>query len=762
MARAMKNFILCLGFFAAFALFSALPQTVNAQSRVDDIRIEGLERIEESTVISYMDIRPGDPMTRDIMDRAVKSLFRTGLFVDVSVQQSANTLIVRVVENPVVNEIAFEGNDDIKNDELRAEIQLRPRQVFTRTKVRSDMNRLYQIYRRNGRFSARIEPKIIRLEQNRINLVFEIEEGPVTKVESIRFIGNRRFDDDTLRSEISTRESRWYSFISSNDRYDPDRLAFDEELLKRFYLSQGYADFQVVSSVAELSQNREDFFVTFTVSEGGRYKMRNISINSEIRDLNPEALRDQVTLEEGDWYDADAVQVSVDNIINALGDMQYAFVNVRAALDRDRNAKALDLVFNIGEAPRIFVERIDIQGNARTMDKVIRREIELVEGDPFMRTKLLNSERNIRNLDYFETVEVRTKPGSAPDKSVIEVDVSEKSTGELSIGAGFSTTDGPLADLRIRERNLLGKGQDLLFSTTVAGERTEFDLSFTEPYFLNRDLAAGFDLFHVTRDLQDEASFDQERTGGALRIGYPLSEKWSQQLLYRLERNTIEDVQSTASRFIQEQSGTRRTSAISQRLVYDDRDSRIFPTDGMWAWVDTEVAGLGGDAQYISGKIGSSWYTPITEKVILNVLGEVAAIEGWGDEGVAINERFYLGGNTLRGFERAGIGPRDVATDDSLGGTLYYRGSVELSFPIGLAEELGVKGHAFTDFGSVWDADGASGFQVEDENSLRATGGLGLSWRSPLGPIRVDYAVPYVDEAFDKEENFRFSFGTRF
>ena len=368
----------------------------------------------------------------------------------------------------------------------------------------------------------------------------------------------------------------------------------------------------------------------------------------------------------------------------------------------------------------------------------------------------------MRDLDFFETLDIRTLQGSAPDKVIVDVSVSEKSTGELSIGAGFSTNDGPLADLRIRERNLLGKGQDLLFATTIAGSRTQFDASFTEPYFLNRDLAAGVDAFHITQDLQDESSFDQRRSGGALRMGYPLSEKWRQSWKYRLERNEITDVDTDASRFIRDQEGTRTTSAISQRVTFDDRDSKLFPTEGLFSWLDTEAAGLGGEAKYVSGKLGANYYIPVYKKsVIFDVLGEVGGIAGWGDEDVEIHERFNLGGNTLRGFERAGVGPRDRITNDALGGNVFYRGSAELKFPIGLPEELGVAGHAFTDVGSLFDID-ETGADVLDESSIRASAGLGLSWRSPIGPVRVDYAQPFAEEDFDKDEVFRFSFGTRF
>lgn len=760
-------------FFVLFALGTvSIPKTSFAASGflssketnvIQEIRIKGVERIEPSTVMTYLNLGIGDTMDQESLDRALKNLFSTGLFADVTMRQRSNTLIVELVENPVINQIAFEGNDDLSNDDLKAEIELQPRQVFTRTKVQNDVNRLYQIYQRNGRFSATIEPKVIKLPQNRVNLIFEIAEGEVTKIKSIRFVGNRNYSDSKLRGEVSTKETEWYKFLSSSDRYDPDRVSFDKELLRRFYLSQGYVDFQLISAAAELSQNREFFFLTFTLEEGERYKINDIRIESDLRHFDNESLREFITFEKGDWYNLKEVNTSVDQMTDALGDMQFAFVKIRPDLERNVEDKTVDVIFTIDETPRVFVERIDIKGNVRTQDRVVRREFELVEGDPFNKSKLAKSEQNIKDLDYFETSSVETRQGTAPDKTIIDVEVQEKSTGELSIGAGFSTSDGPLTDLRIRERNFMGKGQDVLLASTIAGERTQFDFSFTEPYFFGRDFSAGADLFHINRDFQDESSFDQTRTGGALRLGYPLSEKWRQTLRYRIEKNEIRDVNPRASIFIKEQQGQRTTSAISQRITYDDRDSKLFPTNGLYSWLSTEYAGLGGNANYVSGTVGSSYYYPIFEKVVLNVLGETGAIRGVFGEDVVINERYFLGGNDVRGFEDSGIGPRDRATKDAVGGNIFYRGTVELSFPVGLPEEMGVEGHTFTDFGSLTGIDdNSTAARIVDVSSIRASAGVGVSWRSPLGPIRLDLAVPYAKQDFDEEELFRFNFGTRF
>lgn len=753
------NFTLrCVSTFLCVVLVSsnALAQTISK------IEVRGSERVEIETIKTYLPVSIGDTINQGTLDRSVKSLYATGFFADVSVKEINGKLIVDVIENPVINKIAFEGNDKVEDSELMQEIRLRPRMVLTRTKIQSDTARLYQIYKRSGRFSAQIEPKLIKLDQNRVNLVFEVTEGPVTEIKGIRFIGNRAFDDGDLRSVLSSKEDRWYRFLSTADRYDPDRLAFDQELLRRYYLKEGYADFRILSAVAELSEDKASFFMTFTVEEGPRYKIANALIHSSIQNFNSGVLKSELETKTGDWYNSEEVEDSSDALVSALEGYQYPFVRVSPDIKRNRSNNTIHVIYNISETRPKFVERININGNVRTMDKVIRREFEMVEGDPLVKSHLAESEQNLRDLGYFETVKVKRRPGSAPDKTVLDVSVSEKSTGELSIGAGFSTNDGPLGDIRLRERNFLGKGQDVLLAATVAGERTEFDLSLTEPYFMNRDISASIDVFHITRDLQDESSYDQRRSGGGFSFGYPLSENVRQNLGYRIEQNEITDVQSDASRFIRGQAGERVTSAVTHRLTYTDLDSRVSPTEGISAWFDTEYAGVGGDANYVSGRLGSRYYYPLTRKITLSALGEVGAITGIGDEEVQINERFYLGGSTLRGFESAGVGPRDTSTNDALGGNYFYRGTLEAGFPIGLPEELGIKGHTFTDFGSLWEPDDEVGSEIADETSIRASAGVGLSWNSPLGPIRFDYAIPYADEEFDEEEAFRFTFGTQF
>ncbi len=751
--------VLCL-FLISLASGDSAAQNSFADNVIREIIVEGAQRIEPATVVSYLTVRPGDRFGAGALDDSLKSLFATGLFADVVLRRQGAALVVTVVENPIINRIAFEGNLRIEDDVLAAEVQLRPRVVYTRTRVQSDVQRLLEIYRRSGRFAATVEPTVIQLEQNRVDLVFEIDEGALTTVRRISFIGNRAFSDSDLRDEIQTAESRWYGFLTSDDTYDPDRLAFDRELLRRFYLAEGYADFRVISAIAELTPDREEFFITFTVEEGERYRFGTVDIQTVLPDLDPEALRGELVTEPGDWYSSETVEESIVNLTEAVGDLQYAFVDIEPQVRRLREERLINITYLINEGPRVFVERIDITGNVRTVDEVIRREMELVEGDPFNASRLRRSEARIGNLGFFERVDVSQQLGSVPDQTVITVEVQERSTGELSIGGGYSTTEGPVGTVSLRERNLLGRAQDLRLAATISGRTQEFSLSFTEPYFLDKDLSAGFDAFNTTTDNQDESSFDEDSTGFGLRLGYPLGERLRQTVRYRLEDRTIENVDSDASRFIQDQEGSTLTSLVGHRLVYDQLDSRIEPSEGYLLELGNDVAGLGGDVQYFRTTASGSLFVPLFGDTVLNLRSEAGYILGIDDD-VNIADRFFVGGNLLRGFDRSGIGPRDALTDDSLGGNLFAVGTAEVAFPIGLPEEFGVRGRIFTDMGTLTELDD-DGPEVLDEASLRLSVGTGLSWSSPFGPIRIDFAFPLLKEDFDKDEIFRFSFGTSF
>jgi outer membrane protein insertion porin family len=724
------------------------------------IEVEGTQRIERETVLSYIGVREGDQIDSRGVNQALKTLFATGLFADVSMQMSGNTLAIRVVENPIINRIAFEGNKRLDDETLQTETQLRPRVVYTRTRVQTDVQRIIDLYRRNGRFAAKVEPKVIQLEQNRVDLVFEINEGALTGIENIGFVGNKYFSDSALREVLVTKETRWYRFLSSSDTYDPDKLTFDRELLRRHYLASGFADFRVSSAVAELSEDQENFFITFTVDEGERYKFGKFDLTSKIPDIDPETLKPVIELETGDWYNADAVDDTIVAITNAVGDLGYAFVDVRPIVNRDKDALTIDITFEIQEAPRVFVERIEVRGNVRTLDEVVRREFLLVEGDAFNATKLRRSRQRIEDLNFFSNVEVTNVPGSDPDKTVVMVDVEEQSTGELSIGAGFSTADGALGEIQMRERNLLGRGQDLRLGTTLSQRRTTIDFSFTEPYFLDRELSAGLDLFHTVIDRQDIASYDSQETGAGVRLGYDFNEDWRQQVRYRLSQETIENVDPNASSFVKASAGDDLVSTFGQTLTYDKLNSRLDPTDGYLIALGTDLAGFGGSVRYLKSTLSGSHYLPITDEMRLVTRAEVGSLIGLGDD-IRLNDRFLLGGDNLRGFANGGAGPRDSVSGDSLGGERMANGSIELVFPLGLPDEFGVSGAVFTDAGYLSGVD-SGGTTIQDTGSIRASVGTGIKWVSPFGPIRVDFSQAVLKEDFDDTEIFRFNFGTRF
>lgn len=759
--------VIALAYLLSGAAWLSLPPVSNAQSilsggRIADIRVDGTQRIEPATVRSYMRVNPGDPFDPVRLDDSLKNLFATGLFADVRLEREGDTLIVVVSENPIVNRIAFEGNDRIDDDTLQQEIELRPRVVFTRTKVQSDTQRILEIYRRSGRFAATVEPKVIQLEQNRVDLAFEIDEGPLTSIRAINFIGNREFSDSTLRDEVTTVEASFWNFFTSADTYDPDRLTFDRELLRRFYLNEGYADFRVVSVVAELTPDQQDFIVTFTVEEGPRYKFGTIGLQTGLRNLDPEILRDKVTTEEGDWYDASEVDKTIEELTDEVGNLGYAFVDIRPRVQRDRDNLTIDIVYDIQEGPKVYVERIDIEGNTRTLDRVIRREFQLVEGDAFNTSKLRRSRQRVQNLGFFKTVTVENEPGSAPDRTVVKVDVEEQSTGDITFGAGFSSANGPIGNIGIRERNLLGRGQELRVGFTLAGTATELDFSFTEPYFLDRNLAAGIDLYRTTSDNDDYSDFSEERLGGSLRGGFNLTPELRNVVRYTLENRDITDVEDDASLLIRSEKGATLRSGVSNEITYDTRDSRFDPREGFIASLRTEFFGLGGDVTFLRGIASAGYYYPVFEDWTISVRGSGGSMVGVGDD-TMISDRFFKGGTQPRGFEYGGIGPRDRNTGDALGGKNFYTGTMELSFPLDLPFDVDIRGRLFTDVGAAWAIDDNSvPVVVEDSSAPRVTVGTGLSWNSPFGPLVVDFGFALVKEDFDETELFSFSFGTQF
>jgi outer membrane protein insertion porin family len=538
----------------------------------------------------------------------------------------------------------------------------------------------------------------------------------------------------------------------------------------------------VVSAVAELTPDRDGFVVTFTLDEGERYRFGKIDVDIKLKDLPPEAVLSLLTVHSGDWYDAEAVEKSISILTEALGNRGYAFVEIKPNITRNRDEHTVDITFAVQEGPQVYVERIDIVGNVRTLDKVIRREFQLVEGDAFNTTKMQRSQTRIKNLGFFKKVEVTNAQGSAPDKTVVTAEVEEQSTGELSLGIGFSTTDGPLADVNVRERNFLGRGQDLRVGAVVSLRSQQVDLSFTEPYFLDKNIAAGIDIFEVktspTANFFSGVTppYQQFSYGGALRAGYQITDNLRQTFKYTARSDDIINLQSNTSLFIVLESGQHLTSEIGQVLLYDRRDDRLDPTGGYYASIGNDFAGVGFGVDYVRNKANFGYYYSVAPEWVLSLTGEVGDIFGWNGQQVLLQDRFFVGGDNLRGFQSAGIGPRDSVSGDALGGQKYYLGSVTLGVPLGLPKELGLSGRVFTDFGTLYHIEptnivltpaqlaqtGGVQPQVEQSPAIRLSAGVGVSWKSPVGPIRLDVAYPIRREGFDKTQIFRVSFGTRF
>jgi len=758
-------FALIMLAFPAFAEWSLPSLTENTPQKIRHIRIRGNQRIEESTILTYLGLKEGTVLNQTDLDNGLKNIFATGFFADANVSTTpvdANNidLLLEVVENPIVNQVVFEGNKSTDDKTLSAELELKQRAIYTKTKLQNDVKRILDIYRRGGRYSAEVNPKIIKLDQNRVNLVYEITEGAVAKVQKISFIGNENFDSGTLVQAIRTSETRWYKFLSSDDKYDPERLQYDQELLRRFYTSEGFADFQIKSAIAELSPARDGFYLTFTVDEGQKYKFGTIKIQSLLQGVDVDELQKKLQTHDNETYNGTKIETSIDALTKELGNQGFAFVDIEPVVERKPEAKIINITYKIKEGPRVYVEKINITGNLRTLDEVIRREFRLAEGDAYSTSKIARSEQRLNNLGYFEKVKITNVPGSTPDKTVINVEVQEKSTGEISIGGGLSTVDGPLAQFGIKETNLLGRGQDLRFNAAVSAVRQQYDISFTEPYFMDRELSAGVDLFKTELDVNTGIPYQSDTNGIRLRSGYALTEKWQQTLNYTLKQTDISDVQSTASIFIQDQVGTTTESSVGHATTYDNRDNKFNPTAGEFFRLNQDVAGLGGDAHYLRNEVHAGYYYSVAPKWTLSLQGAGGYIFGF-DENVRIEDRFFLGGTSFRGFENYGMGPHDTTTGDPLGGNAYYTITPELAFPVGLPEDLGVRGSIFSDIGSLWKVED-TGSNVEDTQKVRVSIGVGLSWASPFGPIRIDLADAILKDEYDKTQIFQFNFGTKF
>jgi outer membrane protein insertion porin family len=732
---------------------------------VRNIVVEGTQRSEPSTVLSYMVIRVGDSYTAAAADRSLKALFATGLFADVKMTWDGATLQVRVVENPILNQIVFEGNDAIAETELTKEVQVKPRMVFTRARVQADVQRIIEIYRRQGYFAATVEPKIIQRPQNRVDLVFEIREGPTTGVARIRFIGNRVFNDDDLKSQIATAESVWWKFLATEDNYDPDRLTFDREQLRRFYLDHGYADFRVISAVAELTPDRSDFFVTYTVSEGEQYKFGAIQVESGIKELKAEDLLPLVKTFTGDVYNASKIEKSIEALTFAAGSRGFVFIDIHPRVKRNAENRTIDVVFRVEQGPRVYVERINISGNTRTRDNVIRRQMRLAEGDAFNRVLEDRSRARIRGLGFFKDVAITEERGSTADRTVLNVKVTEQPTGSLSMGVGFSSQENFLVDFSYTEQNLFGRGQFMRAGISLSGIQQQFDFRFTEPYFMNKPLAAGFQIYKVYTDFTDFAGYSSDSSAFGLLFGFPVSEygRISPHYTYRVDNL---DTVSNAPIEIALAQGSASTSLIGYTYSYDTLDDPIRPKNGLVFSINQDIAGIGGDLRYIRTELAFSYYQPMFDDDWVGSFSlSTGYITGYGGQDVRINERFFKGGDSFRGFSIAGVGPRDINAPGkpALGAEVYAFGTFEVRLPKILPEDYGVDFWLFTDFGVIGKITGqhtACGALprpcVKDEIAPRASAGLTVAWKSPFGPVKIDISLPFLKEDYDKTQTIHF------
>lgn len=823
-----------LAMAASLAAPTAYAQTAAAvapRQTIEQLVVRGNQRVETATVLAYVALQPGDPFNPERIDQSLKDLFRTGFFADVQFSQVGGALVITVVENPTVNQVLFEGNNAVTKDKLEKEVQIKPRAWYTQSRVQADVRRILEVYRRSGKFAASVAPKVKEQPQNRVDLIFEITEGPTTNIRRVNFIGNKAYSDSQLKSIVATEESTWWKFFSSKDNYDPDKLEYDQEEIRKFYLNSGHFDFRVKSAVAELTPDQRAFFVTYTLDEGEKYTFGDVSVNTELAKLQGSVLRAFVPIRPGAVYQRDLIEKSIEAITFAAGAAGYAFVDVRPREIADRTGRTVAVTFDVDEGPRVYIERIDIVGNSATLDRVIRREMRLSEGDAFNRVLIDRSKNRVQALGFFREVEIEEKPGSLPDRTVVEVKVEEQATGELAFGLGYSSQEAYQFDISISERNLRGRGQFLRFRIAASSRTRNVDIRFTEPRFLGRNIAAGVDIFSVTQDFIEEAGYETQSSGASLRVGFPLAEDRNLGLRYTFRNDVI--TVPTANCFdalgqpllnadtICDSIGDFTTSLGGYTFNWDRRNDPRRPTRGFDISISQDFAGIGTGVKYLRSELSGGIYRGLFPGWIASAQLTAGLINGWGGDNVRVNDRFYKGGQSFRGFEIAGLGPRRttgqalrltdsngnltgelggafVQVSESLGGKAYGIATLELTVPTPLPASYGVRAALFADFGTLGqldDRDRINGAQPDivipgvpaipatdtspevpavpeqryavqvwtrDALALRASAGLSVFWTSPFGPIRFDFSYPFMKQDYDRTENFRFSTATSF
>jgi len=750
---------------------------------VSRVEVRGNQRVDADTIRNYVGIRPGANFSNSDIDEAVKRLFATGLFSDVRINQTGGTLVVVVDEHAIVNQVLFNGNKKIKDAQLRSTVQMQPRGAYSAAAAEADVQAIRQAYSRIGRDDATVTYTTQQLDGGRVNVVFQINEGGRTKIRTINFVGNTAFSDGRLSDVISTKRSNFLSFLTRNDIYDDQRLRADEELLRRFYYNRGYADFQVVSAQAQLDESANEYVITFTVEEGEKYVFGDISIDSTIAEVDPKSLESLLETRPGRTYSAKHVEDSIIALTERLAGSGFAFAQVTPRGDRDFANRTISVLYAIDQGARAYVERIEIRGNLRTRDYVIRREFDLSEGDAFNQVLIQRAKRRLEALDYFESVNISTAPGSQPDQVVLVVDVAEKSTGELSIGAGYTTGGGSgvagfTLEGGIGERNFLGRGQAIRVSIAGGKNSRDYMISFTEPYFLGRRISAGFDIYRQTRAY---TNYSSQVTGGTVRFGLPITQTLSTQLAYNYAvENYSYSTANTAicpgvspapcpvAPAIQGAIGTPGgwvKSSVSASLIYNTIDDMKNPHQGFFGNVTAEFAGIGGNANFVKITGRASYYHTFSEE--MDLVGLVAVggghVQGFGANPLRVFDLFQSNDRIIRGFAYNGIGPADLGTGQQLGGTTYFNASTEVQFPLpGVPQSFGLKGALFADAATLYGNTLAGVNPATVGMNWRASVGASLMWNSPFGPLRIDYAVPVMRQPTDVIQNFNFGMSTRF
>jgi len=809
--------VLLSGIFFAAAGLSIAGAGVAAAQSVNSIEVQGNRRVEASTVRSYFHPGPGGQLGPAEIDEGLKALYATGLFSDVHINHVGGHLVIVVAENPVINQVAFEGNTKAKDEQLKAEVQSKPRGTLSKPTVQADVQRIIDIYHRSGRFDVTVNPQIIELPNNRVNLVFEIKEGPKTGVKEIRFVGAHAFSYSRLKDVIKTSVSNWLSFLQTTDIYDPDRVEADRDLLRRFYLQHGYADVRIVSAVGEYDPAKKGFVITFTIDEGPQYHVGTVDVVSNVRAISPSVVRSKVELSPGSVYNADLVQKSVEAMTIEAARRGYAFANVHPRGDRNTATRTINLTFVVDEGQRAYIERINIHGNVRTRDYVIRREFDIGEGDAYNRALIDRAERRLKNLDFFKSVKITNEPGSAPDRVIINVDVVEKPTGEFSVSGGYSTSDGFISEVSIADRNLMGRGQYAKASVSYGQYSRGFDLSFVEPYLLGYRMAGGIDLFARQNLANSYVSYNTKTYGANLRLGLGLTEEVAFQPRYSIYRQEItlpdqynnckdstaavnyragigsgvqpgdpcySDGEASLPVRRELANGPVTVSMVGYTLSYNTLDNVKSPTSGLYADLKNDFAGVGGDVDFIRTQAEVRNYYEVFPDVVSVLRVQGGHIAAWGGQQLRMLDHFQMGPNLVRGFAPSGIGPRDLTsgtTNDALGGSMYWGASLEAQTPLYfLPKEIGIKLAAFVDAGSLWGYNGPTTWNQTGEtvqvgldkfSDIRSSAGIGLLWDSPLGPLRFDFAYPITkycqtgiggNQVCDNTQFFRFSGGTKF